>query len=328
MKKKGTPDWMETRGRRKPDSENFKEQLQGSRGFCRVHVRRVSGRRQANIIWPPQKSKRETKIMDKGNNKEIPQEGTTGNSGESLLPTTTGSRSTGSGGSNLVQETAPGEVGHPPPQALTRKEKRARRSRERAVAWHERRKEREEQREREGNADRPPTVPPPTPSQPPTRAASSKTSWTSKFWRKGSTIFPQKKKIKKEEEAEPEEKAVAIFLDPAKIYGDLEDNCRMARVEEVANRRTVLRHLIRLRHPGGAKICFSVPELEDRLALRCASLPTDPDELRALTERVFSRRGEMLDMEGLYRDFVKAHGRIAMDPSLPYPSCYYATRLC
>lgn len=95
----------------------------------------------------------------------------------------------------------------------------------------------------------------------------------------------------------------------------------MARLEDEKTLTIALRHIVRLLHPGGEKVCFNVPEMVDRMQLSCRSLPVERGELRSLVGRAFGRRGLVLDMESLYRDFVKSNGRLTMDPSRPYPEC-------
>jgi hypothetical protein len=193
------------------------------------------------------------------------------------------------------------------PHKENKKTKKAQRDAERASAWRARRKAASDEQV----------------AGPSTEAPSSNT-WTRRLWVRGSTLF--KKKQTKEDQAPPSEEEAAPAMDLTTMYKGLEETCRLARIEEVGNLTTALRHLTRLQHPKGDKICFPVPEAVDRMQLRCANLPTDPEELQALVEKAYDRRGESLDRDSLYRDFVMAHGRIAMDTTKPFPTCYFQTR--
>ena len=138
-------------------------------------------------------------------------------------------------------------------------------------------------------------------------------------WVKGPTIslnpepVPQQKKHPEPLQAKAE---------PEKIYRKIEHSMKLARLEESATLTLALRYLVRQLHPRGKQITFPIPEAVDKIQLRCSNLPTNVNDLRTLTHEVFHRRGEKLDFEELYRDFVMSHGRIASDFSKPWPQCY------
>lgn len=242
-------------------------------------------------------------MMDHAQDTDIPQEGTAA-SGQSLLLSTSRSSSVGSGGSSRVHGEKKGKTA-----------KRSQRDAERLSAWQERRK-------KTGGKTSDQEAGPSTETSP-------NNTWARKLWIRGSTLFKKKRSGGEgdDHQAPPaEEEEEAAPVDPAAIYKGLEESCKLARLEELGNLSTALRHIIRLQHPKGAKICFPVPEAVDRLQLRCANLPTDPEDLSALVDKAYERRGESLDRDSLYKDFVMAHGRLAMDSQLPFPSCYYQTR--
>lgn len=109
-------------------------------------------------------------------------------------------------------------------------------------------------------------------------------------------------------------------------YESVEYDMRLTRLEEPKLLTTALRHLIRTSHPKGGYITFPVPEAVDRIQLKCACLPTDAVQLKELTERVFQRREETLDLENLYNDFVKTHGRNTHDFTQKWPMSHIHTR--
>lgn len=110
-------------------------------------------------------------------------------------------------------------------------------------------------------------------------------------------------------------------------YAMMEDATRLCRLEEPKNFLAALRLLVRQQHPSGNRVLFPVPEIMDRLQLRCDCLPTEAAELRGIIERVLLRRHEKFDIEAVYQDFVKSHGRCAFEPSRPWPECYAVVRL-
>jgi hypothetical protein len=152
------------------------------------------------------------------------------------------------------------------------------------------------------------------------------TTWTRKLWIRGSTLFKKKKTRQEELPRQTAEEASAPSADPTETYKALEETYKLSRIEEVGNLTTALRHLTRHQHPKGNKICFPVPEAVDILQLHCANLPSNPEELGRLVTKVYERRGAHLDRESLYRDYVMAHGRLAMNTTKQFPNCYYQTR--
>ncbi|CAH1224443.1 unnamed protein product [Diabrotica balteata] len=97
------------------------------------------------------------------------------------------------------------------------------------------------------------------------------------------------------------------------LYENMEQNMRLSRLEEFSILVAALRHVVRRLHPRGDKITFPVPDAVDRIQLRCSNIPSDANELLFLLKQVFSRRGEVFDLEELYCDFVKTYGRITTD---------------
>ncbi|KAJ8935311.1 hypothetical protein NQ318_019479 [Aromia moschata] len=163
-----------------------------------------------------------------------------------------------------------------------------------------------------------------------------KDRWLKRFsikWIKGTTLNAEKAEeglaapIQEEDTGRTgHEPTPGAVPDPKALNEAVEEAMRLSRLEEPATLTTALRHMTRLLHPGGKNISFPVPEAVDRTQLRCCNLPTDPHELKRLVERAFERREESISMENLYRDFVKSHGRVAMDPSKPWAQCYVHTR--
>lgn len=86
-----------------------------------------------------------------------------------------------------------------------------------------------------------------------------------------------------------------------------------------------LRLIIRLQ-PRGKHIAFPVPQAVDRIQLKSYNLPTDERALLELLHRVYQRRGEILDLDTLHDDFVRAYGKIVFDTSQSYPKCYIVCR--
>lgn len=106
------------------------------------------------------------------------------------------------------------------------------------------------------------------------------------------------------------------------VYKNLGIQMALSRVEEPRNLAAALRHVVRTRHPKGEKITFPTPDALDRMQLLTAGLPAEPEELEDLVRQAFKRRGDNWDMEETYRDFVRAHGRIAFDPALKWPASH------
>lgn len=138
----------------------------------------------------------------------------------------------------------------------------------------------------------------------------------------------EREEASEEKPDEGEEKRItsASTPNPAVFYGTLEGSYRLSRLEEPGTLTTALRHLTRMKHPKGYKICFNVLEEVDRVRLRQEDLPTDPDQLQELVGKAMARRGETLDPGRVYNQFVMIHGRIGMDASQAYPACYFHTR--
>lgn len=113
---------------------------------------------------------------------------------------------------------------------------------------------------------------------------------------------------------------------PNIIYKNLEHNMKLSRLEEPTTLTLALRHITRQLHPNGGRITFPVPASVDKIQLRCNNLPTEGKELLNLVEQVFKRRQEDLDIEELYKDFVKTHGRITIDPKQQWPQSHIHTR--
>lgn len=122
------------------------------------------------------------------------------------------------------------------------------------------------------------------------------------------------------------EAAPSCQPDPAIIYRDIEISARLSRLEEAPTLTLALRHLVRTCHPRGSTVTFPVPEAVDRIQLRCHNLPTNPDELQPLVEKVFSRRDEPLDLDELYKQFVMTHGHTAFDHTQKWPVSHVHTR--
>lgn len=110
-------------------------------------------------------------------------------------------------------------------------------------------------------------------------------------------------------------------VDPRPIYQSMERSLQLARLEEPSVLTTALRHLVRVGHANGDKITFPVMEAVDRIHLKSMNLPTAHGELLTLVHEVFCRRGEVFDIEEIYKQAVKAHGRIAYDFTKPWPEC-------
>jgi hypothetical protein len=110
------------------------------------------------------------------------------------------------------------------------------------------------------------------------------------------------------------------------LYAGVEEAMQLRRLEEERMLTVALRHLVRHRDVRGASIAFPTPRAVDRITLKAAALPTDKGVLEALVQRVFERRGEVLDLEEVYEDFVRAHGRLLTDLGKPWPESYKLVR--
>jgi hypothetical protein len=113
--------------------------------------------------------------------------------------------------------------------------------------------------------------------------------------------------------------------DASTFYEGLEDTLRLSRLEEERVLVAALRLIIRLQ-PRGKHIAFPVPQAVDRIQLKSYNLPTDERALLELLHRVYQRRGEILDLDTLHDDFVRAYGKIVFDTSQSYPKCYIVCR--
>lgn len=115
------------------------------------------------------------------------------------------------------------------------------------------------------------------------------------------------------------------IVNVSEIYDNFENTLRLSRLEERNNLTVALRHIVRSLHPKGETITFSSPGAVDRLDLRSINLPTEPGELLSLVKQVFVRRNEKLELEEVYRDFVKSHGRVAFDSKREWPHSHVHT---
>lgn len=120
--------------------------------------------------------------------------------------------------------------------------------------------------------------------------------------------------------------SVRVEIGPGQTYALTENGMRMSRLEESKQLITALRHLVRTLHEGGKQIAFPTPEAVDRIQLKCSNIPTCPEELLSLVLRVFARRQEPFDLDGIYKDFVKSHGRLVFDSRQQWPQCYAVVR--
>lgn len=134
--------------------------------------------------------------------------------------------------------------------------------------------------------------------------------------------FRKKKETPKQETQERER-----VVEPEQFsYKNIEYGMKLTRLEDPTILIIALRHYTRITHPKGNTITFPVPEAFDRIQLKCANLPTDVEELGELMKKVFHRRDEKLDIEELYNDFVKTHGRITFDHTQKWPHSQIHTR--
>lgn len=112
-------------------------------------------------------------------------------------------------------------------------------------------------------------------------------------------------------------------IDPTEIYKNIEINLNFQRIEEPRNMTRCLRHVVRHLHKNGKSIRFPHPEAEDRIQIKIAGLPTNPDTLWELISNTYKRREESIVMQSLYEDFVRIHGRNAFDPSKSGSNAFY-----
>lgn len=109
-------------------------------------------------------------------------------------------------------------------------------------------------------------------------------------------------------------------------YDRLEEDLRLCRLEDKDNFQTAQRLVIRLTHPQGDKICYPTTEQTDRMLLRAVNLPTDARELCDLMRKACTRRSEGLNLDKIYKDLVRAHGRVLFDHTKTTPHCYVFTK--
>lgn len=109
-------------------------------------------------------------------------------------------------------------------------------------------------------------------------------------------------------------------------YGSIEHNLRLSRLDRKDTFQTAQRHVTRLCHPKGDTICFPTTEQTDRMLLRSENLPTDPKDLLDLLRQACTRRSEVLDLQSIYRDLVRAHGRVYFDPQQTGVKCFTYTK--
>ena len=114
-------------------------------------------------------------------------------------------------------------------------------------------------------------------------------------------------------------------VNPGSIYRDLDSALQLSYLEEPRTLTMALRHLVRYNHEKGKTITFPQIETVDRIVLKTKNLPTNPIDLLELVKRVFERRGEILNMEEVYAQCVKTHGRTTFDPRQNWPQCYVHT---
>lgn len=115
-------------------------------------------------------------------------------------------------------------------------------------------------------------------------------------------------------------------VNPQILYTSVEKNLRLGRLEEVQMLTTALRHVTRKLHAKGERVTFPSPEAVDRIQLKSHGLPTESGELLTLLKEAFKRRDEILDLEQVYKDFVKTHGRITVDIAQTWPHSHLHTR--
>ena len=130
-----------------------------------------------------------------------------------------------------------------------------------------------------------------------------------------------KEKETKEEKIDTNHKPTSTALDPSTIYNNIENAMQLSRLEEPATLLVALRHIIRLNHERGTTISFPQIEAIDRITLKSKNLPTDADNLLTLVNKIFTRRQEKLNLEQIYQQFVRAHGRTIFDFKQQWPAC-------
>lgn len=116
-------------------------------------------------------------------------------------------------------------------------------------------------------------------------------------------------------------------LDPKTIYPDFEEALMLRKVEEPATLLRCLRHVTRCLHPRAKEIIFPYPEALDRFLIKSEGITSEPAALWKTLQRAFTRRNEQIEMESLYEDFVKIHGKRAFDPGKTGSDCFYITHI-
>jgi len=84
--------------------------------------------------------------------------------------------------------------------------------------------------------------------------------------------------------------------------------------------------VIRKLHGNGDTVTFPIPDAVDRITLKIHNLPNEPGQLLRLIDEVFERRNEDFDLNEVYNDFVRAHGRVLLDIKESWPHCYVHTK--
>ena len=136
-------------------------------------------------------------------------------------------------------------------------------------------------------------------------------------------------KVKEEDgqRSEPMTSMKSIQMDdPINIYQNLENALQLSYLEEPTTLNIALRHIIRNMHEKGTSITFPQIEAIDKIVLASHNLPLEPCELLKLVQKVFERRNVNLDINEVYSQFARAHGRISFDPNQKWPQCNVYTR--
>nr|CAD7608000.1 unnamed protein product [Timema genevievae] len=116
--------------------------------------------------------------------------------------------------------------------------------------------------------------------------------------------------------------AIHCHADPDQIYNNFEETIQLSRLEEKQTFHLDMRHVIRTVHEKGSSVAFATPVALDRIQLKAMNLPMEVGQLLERIHQVFKRRDEKIDVEELYRNFVKVNGRIAFDSKKACPKCY------
>ena len=105
------------------------------------------------------------------------------------------------------------------------------------------------------------------------------------------------------------------------VYKNIEGAMQLAKLEDPQMLLVAVRHIIRNNHEKGSTISFPQIEAVDRIHLKSNNLPTEPKEILNLVKKVFARRQEILNLDQIYEQFVRAHGRTIVDFKQPWPAC-------